>query len=183
MPRLVGLLAEDRDPHLVVGRLHIGDQPTLEAGAHPVFEGGNRARRPVAGDDDLLAVLVERVEGVEELLLGALLAGDELDVVDHQDVDAAVAGAEVVHPARSDVVDDIVGERFGGDVHDRQVGVDLERAVTDRVQEVRFAETDPAVHEERIELAAGMIGNGQGGGMGEPVRAADDVGVEGERGN
>ena len=43
------------------------------------------------GEDDLLAVLVDRVEGVEELLLGPLLVGDELDVVDEQQVDAPVA--------------------------------------------------------------------------------------------
>jgi hypothetical protein len=30
----------------------------------------------------------ERVEGVEELFLGALLAGEELDVVDQEHVDA-----------------------------------------------------------------------------------------------
>ena len=38
----------------------------------------------------LLAV-VERVEGVEELLLRALLAGEKLDVVDQEQVDVAIA--------------------------------------------------------------------------------------------
>ena len=39
--------------------------------------------------------VVERVEGVEELVLRALLAGEELDVVDQQHVDVAVALAEL----------------------------------------------------------------------------------------
>jgi hypothetical protein len=37
---------------------------------------------------------VQGVEGVEELLLRALLVLEELDVVDQQDVDVAVAPAE-----------------------------------------------------------------------------------------
>ena len=47
-------------------------------------------------DHDLLAVLVQRVERVEELFLRPLFAGDELDVVDQQHVDAPVAVAELV---------------------------------------------------------------------------------------
>ena len=36
-----------------------------------------------------MALAMERVEGMEELLLGALAAGQELDVVEDQRVDAA----------------------------------------------------------------------------------------------
>ena len=43
--------------------------------------------RPVAGYHDLPARHVESVEGVEEALLGLLLADDELDVVQEQHVD------------------------------------------------------------------------------------------------
>ena len=50
--------------------------------------------RQVAGDDDLLVGVVQRVERVEELLLGLHLALQELDVVDEQDVDVAVAALE-----------------------------------------------------------------------------------------
>ena len=62
----------------------------------------DRLRRPVRGQDDLLAVLVDRVERVEELLLGPLLVGDELDVVDEEEVDPPVAGPEVVDLALLD---------------------------------------------------------------------------------
>ena len=55
-------------------------------------------------DDDLLAILMDGVERVEELLLGALLVGDELDVIDQEEVNPAVAGAEVVDPALLDVI-------------------------------------------------------------------------------
>ena len=87
----LGLLLEDRDPGLEVGRLDVGDQAPLEPGAQALLDLRDLLRRAVGGEDDLLARLVEVVEGVEELLLGALLARDELDVVDQEHVDRAVA--------------------------------------------------------------------------------------------
>ena len=55
---------------------------------------GDRLRRPVGGDHDLAALAVEVVERVEELLLELLGALEELDVVDEQHVDLAVAALE-----------------------------------------------------------------------------------------
>ena len=82
----------------------VGDEAPLEPAAQPLLEGEDRLRRPVGGQDDLLAVLVDRVERVEELLLGPLLVRDELDVVDEQQVDPPVAGAELVDLALLDGV-------------------------------------------------------------------------------
>ena len=76
------------------GRLDVGDQAPLEAGAQPVLERHQLLGRTVAGDHDLLVGVVQRVERVEELFLGLLLVFQELDVVDEQDVDVAVAPAE-----------------------------------------------------------------------------------------
>ena len=42
---------------------------------------------PVGGDDYLFLRVVERVEGMEELLLGLLLLLQELDVVDQEHID------------------------------------------------------------------------------------------------
>ena len=52
--------------------------------------------------DDLLAVLVDGVERMEELFLRPLLVGDELDVIDEEEVDPAVAGPELVDLALLD---------------------------------------------------------------------------------
>ena len=54
----------------------------------------SRLGAPVGGEHDLLVGVVQRVEGVEELLLGLGLALQELDVVDQQHVDVAVAALE-----------------------------------------------------------------------------------------
>ena len=80
---------------LEIRRLDVGDQAPLEARAQTLFERGNLVRRTIAADDDLLLRVVQRVERVEELVLRAFLAGDELDVVDEQHVDRAIALAEL----------------------------------------------------------------------------------------
>ena len=59
-----------------------------------------RLGRAVAGEHDLLAGGVQRVEGVDELLLGALLALEHLDVVDQQRVELAVARLERLRARR-----------------------------------------------------------------------------------
>ena len=53
-----------------VGRRDVGDEAGLEALAQAVLERGEVARQAVGGQDELAAGLVQRVEGVEELLLG-----------------------------------------------------------------------------------------------------------------
>lgn len=78
------LLTEDGDARLEFRRLDVGDQAPLETGPQPFLERGQLLGRTVRGDDDLLVRIVEGVEGVEELLLDAFLAFDELDVVDER---------------------------------------------------------------------------------------------------
>ena len=70
---------------------------TLEALGLPADSGGNSGGSGgmTGAQVDLLARLIERVEGVEEFLLRLLLACDELDIVHHQHVHIAVAVAEL----------------------------------------------------------------------------------------
>ena len=63
----------------------------------------SRASRPcdffrvaVAGQDDLLLAVEQRVERVEEFFLRAVLAGEELDVVDQQRIERPVRALELV---------------------------------------------------------------------------------------
>ena len=83
------------------GGVDVGDEPGLEALAQALLDGHELAGQTVAGDDELAAGLVERVEGVEELLLGLRLAGEELDVVDQQHVGVAVGALEAAAASAS----------------------------------------------------------------------------------
>jgi hypothetical protein len=136
------------------------------------------ARRHIAGDDDLLVVIVERVEGVEERLLRLCFSLEELDVVDQQDVDIAVASLERGAAVVGDRVDEVVGELFAGDVSHADAGVETERVVADRVQEVGLAQPRVAVDEERVVGLRGRFGDGDGRRVREAVGLTDDEVVE-----
>ena len=115
---LLRALAQDREAGGGVGGADVGDEAGLEALAQAGLHVAEVAREAVGGEDDLGAGLVQRVEGVEELLLRADLGLEELDVVDEQDVDAAVGGLEGVGVAAVDGADEVVGEGLGGGVAD-----------------------------------------------------------------
>src|SRR5919204_552208 len=79
------------------------------------------ARPPVARHHDLRAGLVERIEGVEELLLDSFLVLKELHVVDQEHVVGAVALLEALDPLVAQRVDEVVHERLARDVADGEL--------------------------------------------------------------
>src|SRR5690606_5352196 len=129
------LLAEDRDAGLEVRRLDVRDEAPLEPGPQAVLEAVELLRRDVRGDDDLLVRVVQGVERVEVLLHRLFLALQELDVVDEEDVDLAVAALERASTTFTDRVDEVVRELFGVDVPHAHAGVEALRVVTDRVEQ------------------------------------------------
>jgi hypothetical protein len=169
---------EDGDFGFEVGGLDVGDETPLEAAAEAVLEVLELLGGAIAGDYDLFHGLVEGVEGVEELLLGALLAGEELDVVDEQDVDGAEAVAEAGHLVVADGVDHVVGELFTGDIADGGVGLAALDLVADGLHEMGLAHADAAVKEEGVVGLGRALRDGLGGGGGELVAGADDEGIE-----
>ena len=94
-------LAEDRHARGEVRRPDVGDEAGLEALAQALLDGEELAGQAVAGEDELAPGLVEGVERVEELLLGLGLAGEELDVVDEENVGVAVGVLEMVDASAS----------------------------------------------------------------------------------
>src|SRR5213075_2473991 len=98
---------------------------------------------------DLAARLVERVEGVEELLLDSLLVLEELHVVDQQQVVVAVPLLEALDALVAQRVDEVVHEGLARDVADGQRARMLENVVRDRLQQVRLAKAGTAVDEQR----------------------------------
>ncbi len=55
---------------------------------------------------------------MKKLVLGTFFTSDKLDVVDEQQVDAAVTVSKRRHLVFADGVDGVVGKRFGGNVLD-----------------------------------------------------------------
>ncbi len=93
---LLGLLHQDRHTGLQLRRLHRHRQAPAETRLQALFKAFDLLGVAVAGENHLLAALKQGVEGVEELFLGTLLAGKELDVVDQQRIHRAVEALELV---------------------------------------------------------------------------------------
>ena len=173
------LLAQDGEPGLELRRLDVGDQPGQEPAPEAVLEGGDRLRRSVRGDDDLLRGAVQRVERVEELLLEALLVLHELDVVDEEDVALPVAPFEGRRGVRPDRVDELVHERLGRHVPDVPGREVLPHVVPDGVQEVGLSQAGDAVDEQRVVGLGRRLGHRQRSGVREAVGRPGDKGLEG----
>ena len=160
------------------GGLNVCGEAPLETGEQALFERGDILRRTVGRQDDLALRLVERIEGVEELLLRGLLAGDELNIVDEENVRLAVPLAEFLRRAVADRLDHFVREfvsLYIKDIHLRVAEGDL---VADGVQKVRLAKSRVAVDEERVIEARGLRRDGDRRGVRELVRRSDNERVK-----
>ena len=106
--------------------------------------------RTVGGQDDLLVALVEIVEGMEELLLRGVFAGNELNIVDQEQVRAAVFEAELVVLAFAQSVDQLVGELVALDIDDVVVRMRFVNLVGNGIEQVRLADAGRAVEESGL---------------------------------
>jgi hypothetical protein len=93
---VLGALAQDRQPRPHVGSRDVGHQAGLEALQQALLQRLHVAGKSVRREHELAAGVVQGVERVEELLLGARLVLQELDVVHQQHVHAPIGGLEAV---------------------------------------------------------------------------------------
>ena len=76
-------------------------------------------RADVAGDSDAAALVVQAGDRLVELVEGGLLAEEQVDVVDQQQVELAVAGAEGGAGLAADRGCELVEELLGADEEER----------------------------------------------------------------
>ena len=170
---------QDLDAQLLVERADLDDQPAGQAGSDPLVERLEIGRRPVGGDEHLLAAVDQGVERVAELLLDRL-AGQKLQVIDDEDVDRPQLLLERDRGLRLERGDEAVHEALGREVEHAPAAAF--RQMRGRLDQMRLAEADRGMDEERIvgnRLAGTGAGDLLGGGMGERVGPADEEGVEG----
>ena len=174
-----GLIAQDGQARLEIGRLHVGDQAPLEPGNQAMLEVFDFIGGPVAGHHDLLVGLVQRIERVEELLLNSFLPGEKLDIVDQQDIGFAVSTPEFGQFIVLDRFDVLVGEFLRRKTEDLQLWVFLEHIVADGVQQVRFAQPHPGVKKQWVVGASRRLGHGQSRRVREVVVVPNHEGGKG----
>ena len=123
--------------------------------------------------------LVNVVEGVEKFLLRGLLAGDELDIVNEEEVNVAVFHAEFLARALFDGFEQLICELIALYVGDLRAGIVLAYILADRKQQMRLAEAGVAVDKQRIVRAAGLVRDGDCGIVRKLVGVSDDEAIKG----
>ena len=106
----------------------------------------------VARQRHLCARQIQRVQRVQEFALRGGLVGQEVHVVDHQQIHAAHAAAEAVHLTRANGVDVLVGELLGRHVADARLRRVLATRAAEALQQVRLAHAAAAVHNQEAEF-------------------------------
>ncbi len=169
---VLGLLEEDRNAHLELGRLDRDREAPAEARDQAILDPRHLAREAVARDGDLLVRLEERVERIEELFLGTRLADEELHVVDEEEVERAVVALERVEALVLVGTHHVGHELLGVDVAHLGFRVALQHLGADRLQQVRLAQARAAIDEERVVGRAGILGHLDGRGARDLVGLA-----------
>src|SRR5262249_61298385 len=88
---------------------------------------------------------------MEELLLRRILATDELNIVDHQQIDRAELLLEIHRRLVAQCPDELVHELFGRKINDLAVAGMLADVPCHGMHQMRLAEPYPAIEKERIE--------------------------------
>ena len=107
---------------------------------------------------------------MEEFLLRPLFSRDELNIIDQKEIDRPVSCAKGVRAAVADCTDELIGEVLGREIDDHHAGKQVTALVTDRVEQVRLAEADAAIDEQRVVRARRELRDGLTGRLGELVR-------------
>jgi hypothetical protein len=102
-----------------------------------------------------------------------------VDVVDHENIDVPEAVAELGHLTALNTLQELGDETFAGGVIELGAGIVFDELEADGLKKVCLAEAHPAVDEEGVVLAAGVIDDRESRGEGEFVAGTFDEGVEG----
>src|SRR5712691_11813696 len=115
-----------------------------------MFEVGNFRRGSIARENDLFMSVKKRVESVKKFFLRSLLAAKEMNVVNQEQIGLAVALAEFDQVVVLDGVDEFVDEQLARQIHHASVLAARAEVLADRLHQVRLAEPDTPVNEERV---------------------------------
>ena len=93
---------------------------------------------------------MKRIEGVKKLFLGALFAGEELNVIDQKQIDIAEALTEAGHAVMLDAVNELVGELLAGNITDRKVRAVSLHLMPNGLHQVGLAHAHATVEEQWV---------------------------------
>ena len=177
----MGLIDQNRHPHLELGRLDRHGQAGIEATGQALVDVHQALRVGVAGHDDVSPLGQQRFEGVEKLLLRALLAGEELHIVNQQQVERMVFGLQLIKGLALVVLHHIGDELLGMQIEHAGVWLVLQQGIADRMDQMRLAQTHAAIDEQRVVHLPWRAGDMQGRSARHLIGAPGHQIVKGQR--
>jgi hypothetical protein len=118
---------------------------------------------------------------VEELFLSFCLGGKEMDVIENEGFTVSVVVAKGVEVPFLDCGDVVIDKGLGVSVDLADIG-SYGETVGDGLEQMGFAKTRLAMDVKRVVVFAGILGNGDGCGVGDPGLGADNKVLESEIG-
>src|SRR5512139_3616288 len=94
---------------------------------------------------------------MKKLLLGLLLAGDEVHVVDEQDVNGPIFAPKLLSRLHADRGDQLVGEYLGGNVDDTSAL--CARLASDGLEQMGLAESAAAIQKQGVVFGTRSLGH------------------------
>src|SRR6267143_1374516 len=111
---------------------------------------------------------IESIERVEEFLLRAFFARQELNVVDHQHVDMTIPLPQIHHFVVSNGVDDLVRKLLGRQIGNPEIG-SLRHIISNGIQEVRLPQPGLPVNKEWVIGFRRLFSDRHTGGVGKLI--------------
>ena len=107
------------------------------------------------------------------------MAGQEVNVVDDQQIDVPESEAELLHVADLDGIDELVDEVVAGKIQNARIRLPLQHFLANRLKKMGLAKPHAAVNKQRVVSLARLFGDGNAAGMGKLVAWAGDELVKG----
>jgi hypothetical protein len=110
---------------------------------------------------------------MKEFLLGPLLAGKKLDIVNQEDIRLAVVATKRRAPIVPQSIDEITGKTLGWHIHDTPRCLLLANVVADGLEQVSLSQSAAPIDEQRIVSLRREVRHGKCRGLGKLVRRAN----------
>src|SRR5215469_6884900 len=118
---------------------------------------------------------MEGAEDVKKLLLGALVSGQELNVVENQCVDLAKSVSELPHPLAQNRAYQFIYKGLGRhEQHVVRTGARAPQQMSNGSRQMSLAQAGTTIDEERVIFLARPLGDCQRRGVGKLVARPDD---------
>ncbi len=110
---------------------------------------------------------------MKKFLLGAFFPGQKLNIVDQQDIDAAILVAEINRFIVADGIDQFIGKLLRRGIHDLELRIMLQGVMPDSVHQMCFSQPNASINEKRVVSLGNRLGHGQRGGVSETVAVSN----------